>query len=227
MLVFGGCGSAVLAAAFPEVGIGLVGVSLAFRADCTHHGLCRRSRFGRTLQSCGYRWTLHCSSHPSGRPRSLHNCADSRSGGRGGSPVINSERQTGVRITRQRTCRKRLRRTYRPEDNSLLAGFIAETVLTFFFLVIILGSTESEPPRVLARLQSVWDSRSFTLISIPVTKHVRESRTQPGPAVFVGGWALTHNCGSSGWRHYLARNPGGSVVSDAGSRHRNLCRCGR
>ena len=48
-LVFGGCGSAVLAAAFPELGIGFAGVALAFGLTVFNHGLCRRSYFRRTL----------------------------------------------------------------------------------------------------------------------------------------------------------------------------------
>ena len=54
-LVFGGCGSAVLAAAYPELGIGFAGVALAFGLTCTDHGLRRRPHFRRPLQSCRFR----------------------------------------------------------------------------------------------------------------------------------------------------------------------------
>ena len=57
-LVLGGCGSAVLAAAFPDVGIGLLGVSLAFGLTVFNHGICNWSYFWLSFKSCGFIWSV-------------------------------------------------------------------------------------------------------------------------------------------------------------------------
>lgn len=57
-LVLGGCGSAVLAAGFPEVGIGLLGVSLAFGLTVSDDGICYRSHFRLSLEPCSDNWPL-------------------------------------------------------------------------------------------------------------------------------------------------------------------------
>lgn len=74
---------------------------------------------------------------------------------------------------------------------SLLAGFVCEVVLTFFFLIIILGSTESRAPAGFAPIAIGLGLTLIHLISIPVTNTSVNPARSLGPAVFVGGWALS------------------------------------
>ena len=78
-----------------------------------------------------------------------------------------------------------------PGGYSLLAGFVVETVLTFFFLLIILGSTEKRAPQGFGPLAIGFALTLIHLISIPVTNTSVNPARSLGPAVFVGGWALT------------------------------------
>ena len=72
-----------------------------------------------------------------------------------------------------------------------MAGFVAETVLTFVFLLIILGSTDRRAPQGLAPIAIGLALTLIHLISIPVTNTSVNPARSTGPAVFVGGWALT------------------------------------
>ncbi|HKY06233.1 MAG TPA: aquaporin Z, partial [Blastocatellia bacterium] len=78
-----------------------------------------------------------------------------------------------------------------PGGYSLLAGFVAEAVLTFVFLMIILGSTDKRAPAGLAPIAIGLALTLIHLISIPVTNTSVNPARSTGPAVFVGGWALT------------------------------------
>jgi aquaporin Z len=73
----------------------------------------------------------------------------------------------------------------------LLACFVAETVLTFFFLLIILGSTDSRAPAGFAPIAIGLGLTLIHLISIPVTNTSVNPARSTGPAIFAGGWALT------------------------------------
>ena len=77
-----------------------------------------------------------------------------------------------------------------PGGYSLLAAFVAEAVLTFFFLMIILGSTDSRAPAGFAPIAIGLGLTLIHLISIPVTNTSVNPARSTGPAVFVGGWAL-------------------------------------
>jgi aquaporin Z len=188
-LVFGGCGSAVLAAAFPEVGIGLLGVSLAFgltvltMAYAIGHisgchlnpavsiGLVTGRRFpaselapyiiAQVLGAIAGAGVLYLIA--SGKP------GFSLSGGLASNGYGD----------------------HSPGGYTLMAGFVAEVVLTFFFLLIILGSTDKRAPQGLAPLAIGLALTLIHLISIPVTNTSVNPARSTGPAVFVGGWALT------------------------------------
>ena len=77
-----------------------------------------------------------------------------------------------------------------PGGYSLLAAFVIETVLTFFFLIIILGSTEPRAPQGFGPIAIGLALTLIHLISIPVTNTSVNPARSLGPAVFVGGWAL-------------------------------------
>src|SRR6478672_5522306 len=138
-LVFGGCGSAVLAAAFPNVGIGLLGVALAF---------------GLTVLTMAYA-IGHLSGFDLSGGLAANGYADHSPGG-----------------------------------YSLLAGLVAEVVLTFMFLVIILGATDGRAPHGFAPIAIGLGLTLIHLIGIPVTNLSVNPARSTGPAVFVGGWAL-------------------------------------
>jgi aquaporin Z len=78
-----------------------------------------------------------------------------------------------------------------PGGYTLLAGFVCEVVLTFFFLIIILGSTEPRAPDGFAPIAIGLGLTLIHLISIPVTNTSVNPARSLGPAVFVGGWALS------------------------------------
>ena len=73
----------------------------------------------------------------------------------------------------------------------MMAGFVTETVLTFFFLIIIFGSTETRAPQGFGPLAIGLALTLIHLISIPVTNTSVNPARSLGPAIFVGGWALT------------------------------------
>ena len=107
-LTFGGCGSAVIASAFPQVGIGLARGIACLRTDGAHHGLFHRAHLGLPSQSSCYarvgrRWSLPGKGH-----RALCRCAGRRSDHCCGRSIHHCERRAGLRC-RQRFCSQRLR----------------------------------------------------------------------------------------------------------------------
>jgi aquaporin Z len=187
-LVFGGCGSAVLAAAFPNVGIGLLGVSFAFgltvltMAYAIGHisgchlnpavsiGLAVGRRFSwsevlpyvvaQVVGAIVAAFTLYTIA--SGRPG--FNLADGLAANGFGA--------------------------HSPGGYSLVSGFIAETVLTMMFLLIILGATDDRAPRGFAPIAIGLGLTLINLIGIPVTNLSVNPARSTGPALVVGGWAI-------------------------------------
>jgi aquaporin Z len=187
-LVFGGCGSAVIAAAFPEVGIGLLGVSFAFgltvltMAYAVGHvsgghfnpavsvGLLVGGRFsGSDLPGYVIAQVLGAVAAAA----VLYLIAS----GREGFDVAAGFASNGFG-------------EHSPGGYSLLAAFVAEVVLTFFFLLIILGSTDGRAPAGFAPIAIGLGLTLIHLISIPVTNTSVNPARSTGPALFVGGWAL-------------------------------------
>jgi len=187
-LVFGGCGSAVLAAAFPGLGIGFAGVALAFgltvltMAFAIGHisgchlnpavsvGLCVGKRFpasdllpyvvAQVLGAIVGAGVLYVIA--SGAP------AFSLAGGFASNGYAD----------------------HSPGKYSLVSCLIAEVVLTFMFLIIILGSTDERAPKGFAPIAIGLGLTLIHLISIPVTNTSVNPARSTGPAIFVGGWAV-------------------------------------
>ena len=187
-LVFGGCGSAVLAASFPNVGIGLLGVSLAFgltvltMAYAIGHisgchlnpavsvGLATARRFpARELPAYVIAQVLGGIAGAA----ALYVIAS----GKPGFDIASGLASNGYGV-------------HSPGGYSMAAGFSAETLLTFFFLVIILGATEKQAPQGLAPIAIGFGLTLIHLIGIPITNLSVNPARSTGPAVIVGGWAL-------------------------------------
>ncbi len=187
-LVFGGCGSAVLAAAFPNLGIGFAGVALAFGltlltmafaigpiSGCHINpavsvGLVVGRRFpvsellpyvvAQVLGAIVGSATLYVIAR-----------------GKEGFSLSGGFASNGYGV-------------HSPDGYSLLACFVAEVVLTMFFLLVILGSTDDRAPKGFAPIAIGLCLTLIHLISIPVTNTSVNPARSTGPAIFVGGWAV-------------------------------------
>jgi aquaporin Z len=187
-LVFGGCGSAVLAAKFPEVGIGLVGVALAF---------------GLTVVTMAYAVGYITGGHfnpaitvgafVAGRIKA----ADivpyivaqligavlaawllaTIAAGNGTDAIASGLAANGYG-------------EHSPGHYSLVSGFITEVLMMFFFVLVILGTTSEGAPVGFAPLAIGLTLTLIHLISIPITNTSVNPARSTGPALLVGGWAL-------------------------------------
>ena len=187
-LTFAGCGSAVIAAGFPQVGIGLLGVSLAF---------------GLTVLTMAY-----AIGHVSGCHLNPAVTVGLAAGGRfptkgvlpyvvaqvigaviaaavlyaiaSGSPEFNLAKGFAANGYGDHS----------PGKYSLFSGLLAEIILTMMFLFIIMGSTHGKAPVGFAPLAIGLGLTLIHLVSIPITNTSVNPARSTGPALFVGGWAL-------------------------------------
>ena len=203
-LVLGGCGSAVLAAAFPKLGIGFVGVAFAFgltlltMAYTIGHisgchinpavsvGLAVGKRFSwRDLPAYVVAQVLGAIAAST----VLYIIAS----GKSGFDVHAGFAANGYGA-------------HSPGGYSLLACFVCEVVMTCFFLIVILGSTHERAPKGFAPIAIGLCLTLIHLISIPVTNTSVNPARSTGPALFAGGWAI-HQL----WLFWLAPIVGGSL----------------
>jgi len=188
-LVLGGCGSAVLAAAFPQLGIGFVGVSLAF---------------GLTVLTGAYALGPVSGGHfnpavtfglwAGGRfpasgilPYVIAQCA----GAIAGAAILYVIASGGPNFSLDGGFASNGFADHSPGKYSLVAALVTEIVMTFMFLVVILGSTHARAPVGFAGIAIGLALTLIHLISIPVTNTSVNPARSLGPAVFVGGWALS------------------------------------
>jgi aquaporin Z len=187
-LVLGGCGSAVLAAAFPDVGIGLLGVSLAF---------------GLTVVTGAYAFGPISGGHfnpavsvglwAGGRfPAALllPYVVAQVVGGIVGAGVLYFIASGGPGFSLAGGFASNGYGVHSPGGYSLAAGLACEIVMTFMFLFVILGATHKRAPVGFAGLAIGLALTLIHLISIPVTNTSVNPARSTGPALFVGGWAL-------------------------------------
>ncbi|HEV7714228.1 MAG TPA: aquaporin Z [Steroidobacteraceae bacterium] len=187
-LVLGGCGTAVLAAKFPEVGVGLVGVALAFGLTV----LTMAFAIGH-ISGCHLNPAVTIGLWAGGRVRAndvlpyifaqvigailaawiLLIIAS----GNGSDPAAGGLASNGFG-------------DHSPGHYSLMAALLTEVVMTFFFLSVILGSTDRRAPQGFAPIAIGLALTLIHLISIPVTNTSVNPARSTGPAVIVGGWAV-------------------------------------
>jgi aquaporin Z len=188
-LVLGGCGSAVLAAAFPSVGIGLLGVSLAFgltvltMAFAIGHisgchlnpavsvGLCVGGRFPAN-KLLPYIIAQVLGAIVAGGVLYLI------ASGKAGFDVSAGFASNGFG-------------EHSPGGYSFLAALICEVVMTMMFLIVILGATDKRAPAGFAPIAIGFCLTLIHLISIPVTNTSVNPARSTGVAVYVGGWAIS------------------------------------
>jgi aquaporin Z len=187
-LVFGGCGSAVLAAAFPNMGIGFLGVSLAF---------------GLTLLTMAFA-IGHISGCHLNPAVSFGLCVGKRfpaselipyvlaqvAGGIAASAVLYLIATGKAGFDLSAGFASNGYAEHSPGGYSLFSCFLAEFVLTFFFLIVILGSTDKRAPQGLAPIAIGLCLTLIHLVGIPITNTSVNPARSTGPALFVGGWAL-------------------------------------
>jgi aquaporin Z len=187
-LVLGGCGSAVLAAAFPAVGIGLLGVSLAFGLTV----LTMAFAIGH-ISGCHLNPAVTLGLTVSGRfnaaevvpywiAQVLGAIAAAAllyliASGKAGFDLAGGLASNGYA-------------EHSPGGYSLMAGFVTELTMTFMFLMIILGATDRRAPQGFAPIAIGLALTLIHLISIPVTNTSVNPARSTGPALIVGGWAL-------------------------------------
>lgn len=190
MLVFGGCGSAVLAAAFPGVGIGLLGVSLAFGLTVLTMAYAVGRVSGGHFNPAVTVGLFTAKRIPAADivPYVLAQVFGAIAAA--GVLVVIATGKAGFSVAASGLAANGFGE-HSPGGYSLLAGFVCEVVLTFFFLIIILGSTEERAPDGFAPIAIGLGLTLIHLISIPVTNTSVNPARSLGPAVFVGGWALT------------------------------------
>jgi aquaporin Z len=204
-LVLGGCGSAVVAAAFPHVGIGLLGVSLAF---------------GLTVVTMAY-----AVGHVSGGHFNPAVTLGLVAGGR--TPAGDAVGYVIAQVVGAIAAAAVLAviATGKPGFDLVASGFAAngygehspggysqgaalltEFVMTFFFLIVILGATHRRAPDGFAPLAIGLALALIHLVSIPVTNTSVNPARSTGPALFVGGWALQQL-----WVFWVAPLVGGAI----------------
>jgi aquaporin Z len=188
-LTFGGCGSAVLAAAFPGVGIGLLGVSFAFGLTV----LTMAFAIGH-ISGCHLNPAVSFGLAAGGRFKSselLPYIVAQVLGAIAGAGVLYfiASGKAGFDIAGGLASNGYA--DHSPGGYSMAAGFVTEVLLTFVFLMIILGSTDDRAPKGFAPIAIGLGLTLIHLISIPVTNTSVNPARSTGPAIFVGGWALS------------------------------------
>ena len=188
-LVFGGCGSAVISAAFPQVGIGLLGVSLAFGLTLLTMVYTIGPISGCHINPAVSVGLVMGGRFPAGEllPYVLAQVA----GGIVAAFVLSviATGKPGFDLVASGFAANGYAQ-HSPGQYSLAASFVSELVLTFMFLIIILGSTDRRAPAGFAPIAIGLALTLIHLIGIPVTNLSVNPARSTGPAVFVGGWAL-------------------------------------
>lgn len=195
-LVFGGCGSAVLAAKFIategatpiNLGIGLVGVSLAFGLTV----LTMAYAIGH-VSGCHLNPAVSIGLWVGGRfskTELLPYIVIQVLGGIAGAAVLHVIASGQAGFSTAGGFASNGFGEHSPGHYSALAAFVSETVLTFFFLMIILGATDKRAPQGFAPIAIGFGLTLIHLIGIPVTNLSVNPARSTGSALFVGGWAV-------------------------------------
>jgi aquaporin Z len=188
-LVLGGCGSAVISAAFPAVGIGLLGVSLAFGLTVLTMAFAIGHISGCHLNPAVTVGLVVGGRHPASQ--ALPYIAAQVLGGAAGAGILYVIASGAAGFDVSAGFASNGFGEHSPGGYSMMAGFVTEAVLTFMFLMIILGATDARAPAGFAPIAIGLGLTLIHLISIPVTNTSVNPARSTGPALFVGGWALS------------------------------------
>jgi aquaporin Z len=187
-LVFGGCGSAVLAAAIPNVGIGLLGVSLAFGLTVLTMAFAIGHISGCHLNPAVSVGLVVARRFPA-RELPAYVIAQVIGGvlaaallyivasGKPGFELASGFAANGYG-------------EHSPGGYSIVSGFISELLMTAMFILIVLGSTDKRAPTALAPIAIGLGLTLIHLVSIPITNTSVNPARSTGPALIVGGWAI-------------------------------------
>jgi aquaporin Z len=203
-LVLGGCGSAVLSAAFPHVGIGLLGVATAFGLTVVTMAFAIGHVSGCHLNPAITFGLFVGGRHPAREiiPYWVAQVLGGIfaawilviiAGGNGSDPIAAGLAANGYG-------------EHSPGHYSMAAGFLCEVVMTAMFLFVIMGATDTRANGGFAPLAIGLTLTLIHLISIPITNTSVNPARSTGPAVFVQGWAL-----SQLWMFWLAPLLGGAI----------------
>ena len=189
VLVFGGCGSAVLAASFPVMGIGFVGVALAFGLTV----LTMAFAIGH-ISGCHLNPAISLGLWAGGRfpaKQLLPYIVSQVLGGiaAGGVLFIIASGKSGFDVNAGFASNGY--GIHSPGGYSLLSAFITEVILTLIFLLIIMGSTDKRAPQGFAPIAIGLGLTLIHLISIPVTNTSVNPARSTGVAFYAGGWAIS------------------------------------
>jgi len=203
-IVFGGCGAAILGAAFPQLGIGVFGIAVAFGLTVV-----------TMVYSIGHVSGGHLNPAVSVGLVLSQRFSARELAGYIGAQVVGAILGAGV-LYLIATGREGFvpggfasngYGDHSPGGYSLLAGFCAEAVLTFMFLFIILGATDSRAPQGFAPLVIGLAAALINLIGIPVTNLSINPARSTATAIFADGWALEQL-----WLFWVAPILGGALA---------------
>ncbi len=203
-LVLGGCGSAVLAAAFPEVGIGLLGVALAFGLTL----LTMAFAIGH-ISGCHIKPAVTVGLWAGGRfpaAEVLPYVVAQVVGGVVGAGVVYLIARGAPGFDIAGGLASNGYGAHSPGGYDLTSAVVSEVVMTFMFLVVIMGATDRRAPAGFAPIAIGLSLTLIHLISIPVTNTSVNPARSTGPALFVGDWALAQL-----WLFWAAPLVGGAL----------------
>jgi len=187
-LVLGGCGSAVLAAAFPEVGIGLLGVSLAFGLTVLTMAFAIGHISGCHLNPAVSVGLWAGNRFPANQLLPYIVAQVLGAVVAGGVLFIIASGKAGFDLSAGFASNGY--GAHSPGGYSLLAALVTEVVMTMMFLIVILGATDERAPKGLAPIAIGLCLTLIHLISIPVTNTSVNPARSTGVAIFVGDWAI-------------------------------------
>jgi aquaporin Z len=203
-LTFGGCGSAVIAAGFPQVGIGLLGVSLAFGLTV----LTMAYAIGH-ISGCHLNPAVTIGLAAGGRfpVRDIGPYVGSQfAGAIAGAAVLYAIASGAPGFDLAKGFAANGYGDHSPGHYGLFAALVTEIVLTMMFLFIIMGATHGRAPAGFAPIAIGLALTLIHLVGIPVTNTSVNPARSTGPALFVGGWALAQL-----WLFWLAPLLGGAL----------------
>jgi len=205
-LVFGGCGTAIISAAFPDLGVGILGVALAFGLTVLTMAYALGHISGAHLNPAVSVGLALAKRFPTSDL--LPYIGAQVAGAIAASAVLYVVASGRPEFDVAAGFAANGYAAHSPGGYSLLACLVIEVVLTFIFLMIILGSTDRRAPQGFAPIAIGLGLGLINMVGIPVTNCSVNPARSTGPAVFVGGWALGQL-----WLFWLAPILGAVVAS--------------